>query len=176
MARRLYTQKEWKLLSWWLATYHPLADVAMNVRVGPTGPIAGAPAIGPIEANASRLRNRWVDAVFFENSTVNIVEAKMNPDPGVFSQLVHYARKFRLDPNFGQYANWPMNLIALVYSDDPSVAVEAAWYGVNWIVYSPNLDGVAPSLARGVEAAIAGGFLPAGWPSRLEMLGIVPPS
>lgn len=172
MAKRIYTQKEWRLLSWWLATYHPDADVAMNVRVGPTAPIAGVPAIGPIESHASRLRNRWVDAIYFENSTVNIVEAKMNPDPGIFSQLVHYARKFRLDPNYGQYANWSLNLIALVYSDDPSVAVEASWYGVTWIVYSPDLSGIAPAQTQGVEAAIEGGFLPEGWPSRLQMLGI----
>jgi len=176
MARRLYTQKEWRLLSWWLATYHPDADVAMNVRVGPTGTIGGAAAVGPIDQAASRLRNRWVDAIYFENQTVTIVEAKMSPDPGIFSQLIHYARKFRLDPNYGQYANWPLNLVALVYSDDPSVSVEAAWYGVQWIVYSPNLDAIPPSVAHGVEAAIQGDFLPAGWPSRLTMLGIKPPA
>jgi hypothetical protein len=170
MGKRQYTQREWKLLSWWLATTHPNAEILMNVRVGPTAPLAGVEAVGPIEVNASRLRNRWVDAIFFEGGTVSIVEAKMEPDPGIFSQLVHYARKFRLDPTFAQYANTPLNLIAVVYNDDPSVSIEAPWYGVQWVTYQPDLNDFLPAQSKGVEAAVVGGLLPQDWPARVSWL------
>jgi hypothetical protein len=170
MGKRQYSQNEWRLLSWWLATYHQNAEILMNVRVGPTAQMSGATPVGPIEVNASRLRNRWVDALFFENNQVSIVEAKMRPDPGIFSQLVHYARKFRIDPTFAQYVNTPLNLIALVYVDDPSVSIEAPWYGVQWVTYSPDLSGFAPPHMVGTEAALSGALLPQDWPARISML------
>lgn len=170
VGKRQYTQREWKLLSWWLATTHPNAEIMMNVRIGPTAPIGDVTPIGPIEVNASRLRNRWVDAIFFEGGRIGLVEAKMEPDPGIFSQLIHYARKLRLDPGFMQYANTPLDLYAVVYNDDPSVSVEAPWYGVNWIVYQPDFNNFLPPQRKGVEAAVVGGLLPQDWPARISML------
>ncbi len=173
MGKRQYTNKEWKLLSWWLATYHPNADISMQARVGPT-PMPGL-TTSPIapDANLLRVRNRWMDAVFLENGTVNIVEAKIDPDPGIFSQLLHYARKLRADPAFAQYAQAKLNLIALVYNDDPSVAQEAPWYGVQWVVYQPALSGFLPPNVGTPALTAIGSLLPQDWPARLNTWGIV---
>lgn len=137
MGARMNTQREWKLLSWWLATYHASADhIWMQVRVGPSIAIPGMLMTPAAEAMA-RVRNRWADAIFMEAGALNLVEAKMAPDPGVYSQLIHYARKLRADPAFAAYSKLPLNLIALIASDDPSLAQEAPWYGIRWVVYQP---------------------------------------
>lgn len=172
MANRQYVQKEWRLLSWWLATYHPHADIVMNERVGPPTQLPDAYTEEQVIQISSRVRNRWVDAIFIEGNTLNLVEAKLEPDPGIFSQLIHYARKLRSDPNYAQYVNWPLHLIALVYNDDPSVAAEALWYGVQWIVYQPNLANFPPVLTKGGAIATAQITLPQDWPARLRAWGI----
>jgi len=170
MGARQYAQKEWRLLSWWLASFHPNAEIHMQVRLGPTSTIPGlylpeAPPDGTL-----RLRNRWIDALFIENERVALVEAKIEPDPGVFSQLVHYLRKFRSDPEWAALRSLPVDLIALVYNDDPSVAQEAPWYGVTWTVYQPNLQDFPQAVTRGQEATAAGSYLPPDWPARISWL------
>ena len=172
MGARQYTQREWRLLSWWLATYHPDAEIFMNVRVGPV-----ASTVNPSDAidqsvGALKVRNRWADAIFFENDTANIVEAKIEPDPGIFSQLIHYARKFRQDPTFAQWKSKPVNLVALVYHDDPSVAQEASYYGVNWVVYQPALKEMLPPRMKGSALNGLQSPLPSDWPARLQAWGI----
>lgn len=170
MGARQYTNREWKLLSWWLATYHPTADILMNVRVGPTLPLTGIHNLTPAEAAMARVRNRWADAIFVENGLVTIVEAKLEPDPGIFSQLIHYARCVRVDPTLAQWVNSPLQLVALVYNDDPSVAQEAPFYGVRWVVYQPTLEGFLPPALRGSALASLQMPLPQDWPARLKTL------
>jgi hypothetical protein len=170
MGKRQYTNREWKLLSWWLATYHPRAQISMQERIGPTKPVQGITDPTPAEMAQARVRNRWVDALFIENDRPYIVEAKMKPDPGIFSQLIHYARKFRADPFWSVFARQPLGLIALVYDDDPSVAVEAPWYGVQWVVYQPNLQGFLPPQLLGTPLDTGDQLLPWDWPARLQAL------
>jgi hypothetical protein len=145
----------------------------MNERVGPTV-VPGSPWVpAPDAGNLLRVRNRWADAIYFEGGEATIVEAGMEPDPGIFSQLIHYARKFRADPNFSQYADWPLRLIALVYNDDQSVAQEAPWYGIRWVVYQPDLRGFLPPQFKGSAIDNLNSLLPQDWPARLQSWGIV---
>ena len=118
----------------------------------------------------ARVRNRWADAIFIENDLPYIVEASMQPDPGIFSQLIHYARKFRSDPYYLVYGSKPLGLIALVYSDDPSVSIEAPWYGIQWVVYQPNLQGFLPPQLLGSPLDNGNSELPWDWPTRLKAL------
>ena len=170
MGARQYTNREWKLLSWWLATFHPRAEILMNVRVGNPPPLTGIANPTAAELNMTRVRNRWVDAIYVEDGVVTIVEAKMTPDPGIFSQLIHYARKFRVDPSFATWQGMPLHLVALVYSDDPSVSQEASWYGVQWVVWQPALAGFLPAQVLGTPIASEESLLPQDWPARLSRL------
>ena|SRR5216683_622626 len=172
MGARQYTQKEWRLLSWWLAMFHPNARIMMNVKVGPTHIYPGAFPGDPAQGATLRVRNRWLDAIFVEHSIVHLVEAKMEPDPGIFSQLIHYARKFRLDPQFAELQNLPLELDAVVYHDDPSVSIEAPFYGVRWNVYQPRLD-TFPAANQGLpEIGNEKPPLSQAFPLRLESWGI----
>jgi hypothetical protein len=170
MAKRQAVQKEWRLLSYWLAAFHPKAEIYMNVRIGPTLKIGGVPPADSIEEQASRLRNRWADAIFIENGDAWIVEAKVEPDPGIFSTLIHYLRKFRLDPYFSRYVYPQVHLVALVQRDDPSVAFEAPFFGVQWIVYHPPGTTNQDNLIRGGAVDELAPELPMDWPARLNLL------
>jgi len=174
MASRQYVQKEWRLLSYWLAQFHANADISMNVRLGPTIGRASVAPVAELPSTVSRVFHRYVDAVFVESGEPTIVEAKLDPDPGIFSQLIHYARKFRMDAAWAAYASKPLHLVALVYSDDPSVAIEAPYYGVQWVVYQPNLQELTPPQVRfsPVAGEPANMPLPDNWASRLESWGV----
>src|SRR5574340_861030 len=114
MGKRQHSQGEWRLLSWWLATFHSGAEIWMQQRLGPSQPSRMTAVPDQFDLNAARLRNRWADAVYLENNHLVLVEAKLNPDPGIFSTLLHYARKLRADPYFSQFNGLPLDLIALV--------------------------------------------------------------
>lgn len=174
MAQREYVQKEWRLLSWWLALRHPNADIWMNVRLGALKPRQLVSAAQTTTVGVSRVFHRYADAVFIENGEPWIVEAKLEPDPGIYSQLIHYARKFRMDPDWQAYREKQLRLVALVYNDDPEVSTEAPFYGITWEVFQPNLQELAPPQ---VLAAFGGSTsepppLPSNWPSRLGSWGI----
>ena len=174
MAGRQLVQREWQLLSWWLVQYHPHAQIYMQVRVGPTIAPLGAYPLSPAMANLARVSNRWADAIFIENGVIYLIEAKMEPSPGIFSTLIHYARKLRLDPNWSKYASAPLGLIALVARDDPSVAIEASWYGIQWIVYQPSFLTSAQIEPSGLGVPISNPPLPADYPARLDLLNLKP--
>jgi hypothetical protein len=170
MAGRQYSQREWRLLSWWASTFHPAAEWWLNLRVGPTLPLIGVPVLTAALERLSRVRNRYVDGLYLEGGELNLVEAKLQPDPGIFSQLLHYGRLLRADPAWREFAHTPLNLIALVYNNDESVAEEAPLYGVRWIVYQPNLAEFPPALTIGPPAGSASAVLPAGFGSWVTAL------
>lgn len=174
MASRPYTQKEWRLLSWWLALKHPNADITLNPRLGAPVQRPAVPYEPTSQEPVSRVFQRYADAILIESGEPTIVEAKLEPDPGIFSQLIHYARKFRIDPAWASFSNRELALVALVYHDDPTVSVEAPFYRVRWEVFTPNLSEF-PAQATKMLDAIVGEVapaLPSDWPARLNSWGI----
>lgn len=170
MGKRQHSQGEWKLLSWWLATFHAGAEIWMQQRLGPIQLSSASATQDQFDVNAARLRNRWADAIYLENNRLTLVEAKKEPDPGIFSTLIHYARKLRADPFFAQYAALPLDLTALVMRDDPSVAEEAPFYGVNWVVWQPDWSTLAETTPSGNSALGTDPDLPADFPARVSLL------
>jgi len=172
MASRAYAQREWRLLSWWLATFHADADISMNVRFGASGSVAPSGYEFSSTQATDYRRMRYADALVIYPAFDIIVEAKMEPDPGLFSQLIHYARLFRSDPSYASEASKTLRLVALVYNDDASVAVEAPWYGIQWVVYQPQLSGF-PAVAGSISGLTTiESPLPSDWPARLRSWGV----
>jgi len=65
-----------------------------------------------------------------------------------------------------------MNLIAVVAADDPSVAMEAPFYRVQWVVYQPSFLTSDQTQASGVGTPISPVPLPQDYPARLDLLNI----
>jgi hypothetical protein len=175
MGKRSNAQREWQLLSNWLVAYHPHAEIHMNMRIGPTLPIGNVIPSTPALANLSRVRNRSTDTLYIENGIPTLVEASMESEPGIYSELIHYARLFRLDPNWTQFASVPVKLIALVARDDPQVALEAVFYNVAWVVYQPAFLTAKQSAPKNETANYSNLPLPQDWPARLDLLRIQKP-
>lgn len=145
---------------------HPNAEILMNVRVGPIYDLPTGPPLTYAQAQQSRVRNRWADAIYIEGGTVYIVEASMQPELGLISEVQAYSHLFSLDPVFKEWWPLPRREQVIVYRDDPYMADRAAQAGVQWVVYSPNLVGFTPPTLAGTLTASLGPSLPQDWPAR----------
>ena len=120
--------KESDLVNKWISTFHRTALQWRRVRLGQVATKE--------EANMYKVILRWTDAIFIEDGTVNIVEAKLRPDLGTIGQLEGYRDLFRVTPEFSQYAEWPIKLILLTPVLDLNIVDICTKRGItyeNWI-------------------------------------------
>ena len=122
-------QLESVLLTLWLAKFHRTSLQWKRVRLG-------VPA-NPAEAKFFQVALRWADAIFIEDGFVNIVEAKLRPDLGVFGQLEGYKELFPITPEFEAYKEWPIRMILLSPLMDLGIAQIATKKGIIYDVYKP---------------------------------------
>ena len=122
-------QLESVLLTRWLREFHKTKLQWKRVRLG----IAG----NPQEAKFFKVTLRWADAVFIDDGFVNIVEAKLNPGPGVIGQLEGYEELFPVTPEFSAYEKWPIKLIILSPKLDFLTAQLASKKGITYEVWKP---------------------------------------
>lgn len=122
-------QNESKFVNEWLLINHPSALTWKRVRLGPM-PAKGAGAFfGVVQ--------RWVDAIFFEDDTVHIVEAKLQRDMGMISQLLDYREQFAVTPEFSQFRGKRVKLIALMPFNDRDIESMARKYDIEYVVFQP---------------------------------------
>ena len=119
--------KESDLVNKWLWEFHPTALQWRRVRLGivPTKEMA----------NMYMVLLRWADAIFIENGTVHIVEAKLRPNAGAIGQLEHYKLLFGRTPEFNQYWNWPIELILLTSFMDLEIVELCSNKGIKYEFY-----------------------------------------
>jgi hypothetical protein len=123
-------QKEARLVNEWLQLEHPTALQWKRVRLGPL----------PDKelARMYQVTLRWADAIYVEDGTVTIVEAKMAPGLGAISQLKAYAELFRETPEFSQYSAAPVKLLYLCTRRDNVAERMCAAEGIEYAVYTPS--------------------------------------
>ena len=98
--------------------------------------------VGPIPHNDttgiySRVR-RWADAIIRMPDHMLIIEFKMKAQPGVISQIQHYATLFSQTPGFEKYWNEPLKLKVVVALDDPLIKQMAENNGIEYENYKPS--------------------------------------
>lgn len=97
--------------------------------------------MGPIPSGAATnlvgVIRRWADAVFFENDTIYIIEAKIGPDVGAIAQLELYRNLFPKTPEFSLWKDKPIKLIFLTTIMDKAAKQLAESKGIEYITYSP---------------------------------------
>jgi len=116
--------KESELVNKWLWEFHPSSIQWRRVRLG----------IVPDKelAREYMVILRWADAVFIENGTVYIVEAKLRPNAGAIGQLEHYKMLFGRTPEFSQYWNYPIELILLTNYMDLEIVELCSQKGIKY--------------------------------------------
>jgi len=122
-------QKEARLVNEWLMLNHPNALQWRRVRLGPLP--------NKELARMYMVTLRWADAIYVEDGTVFIVEAKMRPDLGAISQLKAYKDLFYQTPEFTEFRNRPVELILLTTRRDPVLFDMCKREGIHYEVYAP---------------------------------------
>lgn len=121
--------KESELVNRWLWKFHKDALQWRRVRLGavPTKEMA----------QLYKVILRWCDAIFIENGTVNLVEAKIRPTAGAIGQLDHYAILFRKTPEFKEYWNYPLKKILLTMTEDLEIRELCKARGIDFVLFKP---------------------------------------
>ena len=116
------------LLNAWLWKDHKDSVQWRNVRLGPM----------PTKelAAAYKVLMRFADAIYLEDGTVYIVEAKVRPQPGAIGQLELYKQLFKETPEFSQYKLWPIKLVLLTSTVDLQIAEFASNKEIKIVVFT----------------------------------------
>jgi hypothetical protein len=122
-------QLEAKYVAEWLREFHPTALQWKRQRLGLFPDTAAGRMFSVV--------GKWVDAIYYENGTVYLVEAKLRQQSGAVSQLEIYLKSFGETPNFTDYWNFPRKGILLVTRVDNDVRDLAAEKNIEYIVYKP---------------------------------------
>lgn len=124
-----YRRVETRLMNEWFWIKHRNVQPWKRVRVGKVPPGFDVKMVGQIR--------RWADAIFEENETIYIVEAKMAPDPGTISQLEYYGKLFPQTPEFARFKNHPIVMIFLTSRMDEELKKFAQERGIIYELYEP---------------------------------------
>lgn len=90
---------------------------------------------------------RWADAIFIEDGTVTIIEAKLTPRADAVGQLLLYKELFVNTPEFQQYWNAEVKLMFLCPRMDLALAELCSKQNITYELYNPegttgNIQGV----------------------------------
>lgn len=123
-------QREAKFVNDWLRMFHSSALQWKRVRLGPDLPGGIGKMLDVVK--------KYVDAIFYENNIVHLVEAKIRTQSAAIGQLEIYTRLFRDTPEFLQYSDKPIQGILLVPTTDIDVKNLALEKGFKYEVFSPD--------------------------------------
>ena len=130
MVQLVSTRKrdETQLVNVWLWETHRNALQWRRVRVG----FAPTHEFGKM----MQVTLRWVDAIFFENGVVYLVEAKLRPDAGALGQLKLYKQEFVRTPEFEAYWHKPIKMVFLCKKFDAALAELAAAEDIIYVTFT----------------------------------------
>lgn len=130
--------KESELVNQWLWSNHRLSPQWRRVRLG----------VVPNHemARAYSVLLRWADAVFIENGSVYIVEAKLRPMADAIGQLQLYRDLFRATPEFQQYWTYPIKLIFLTTMLDVAITELCTKLGISYVIFEPSENYINPKI------------------------------
>lgn len=123
-------QLEGRMVTDWLDTFHRDALKWKRQRLGEP--------LNKEEAALYSVLLRWVDAVFVENGTVYLVEAKLRPDAGAIGQLMAYDELFPKTPDFTQYKDAPRVMVLLTTMEDKYIRESCERRGILYVSWKPD--------------------------------------
>lgn len=108
-----------------------------ELRLGPTPQVANGVYVAPQYARMLSVFNRYADLVGIARGEIQVVEAKMQFDPGAISQVDLYRDLVLTTPLIQQYPNRVVTPIILVAIDDPIVHQKATAAGIRVELFTP---------------------------------------
>ena len=127
-ARNHKRMKESEMLQAWLWEKHRTDVQWRRVRLG----------VLPTKELASMYATllRWVDAIYLNEGTVYLVEAKLRADPGAVGQLELYEQLFMVTPEYSLYKEWPIRKILLTATTDLNMIEFCSKKGIAYEVFT----------------------------------------
>ena len=122
---------EWALMQPWDVPFE------YEMRLGSTPLSATAGALTPELERMLRVFNRYADGVGITPTEIQVVEAKMQFDPGAISQVEHYVDLIHHTPMLRAYAGRQVQAVIVVAFDDPVLHQKANSKGIRVIHFTP---------------------------------------
>lgn len=108
-----------------------------ELRIGPTPLSAAAPVITPAIERMLRNFNRFADMIGITATEIEVIEAKMVPEPGAVSQLQHYVDLVHTTPQLQAYGNRRVQGVLLFAVNDPIITQRAQQAGLRVVIFTP---------------------------------------
>lgn len=108
-----------------------------ELRLGPTPLSASAGAVTPEIEAMLRNFNRYADLIGITDTEIQVVEAKMQFDPGAISQVLHYVALVHTTPILKSYPQARIVPVILIAFDDAVLRQVAEAQGIRVILYTP---------------------------------------
>jgi hypothetical protein len=135
---RRATQASTRLLHEWSLTQPWDAPPIYELRLGPTPLMGNVGVLTPQVEAMLRNFNRYADMIGITRGEIQVIEAKMFPDPGAISQVELYVNLVHYTPLLQQYSGRIVQPVILVALSDPVMAQVAMSKGIRWVVYTPD--------------------------------------
>jgi hypothetical protein len=126
-----------RLLHEWAQTQQWDSGPWYELRLGPTPQVTTGGYVSPAFARMLSVFNRYADLVGIARGEIQVVEAKMQFDPGAISQVQHYVDLVLQTELVKQYAARVVSPVILVAIDDPIVHQRATAAGIRVEVFTP---------------------------------------
>jgi hypothetical protein len=108
-----------------------------ELRLGPTALSANAPVLTPAIEAMLRNFNRYADLIGVRGDEIDVVEAKMVPEPGAISQLQHYIDLLPLSPWYQARPGKRVQGVLLFAVNDPVITQKAESAGIRVEIFTP---------------------------------------
>ena len=79
----------------------------------------------------------WIDAIYFEDDVVYLVEAKLKPKADAIGQLLLYRDLFSKTPEFTAFKGMPVKTVMLTTRKDANIERLASDNSIEYVVYAP---------------------------------------
>ena len=136
-ARKKWEPREMRLLSEYLERFHPGYEHRIHVHVGS---VPFRSEEGKFSDSTARLLGefrRWADAVVIMPDRIILVEVKIVPQPGVISQIEHYAELLPKTPELIEHRSKPITMQLVFAIDDPVISARARTKGILVTIFCP---------------------------------------
>ena len=135
--KRHWEPREMRMVSEYLAQNYPDCITMTRVRLGPITWSDGVPVEEPGEAAVLGLFRRWADAVIVDDKSITLLEAKIQPDPGVISQLEYYSTLLPKTPELSPYMGLKRRLELIYAVFDAGIVDYARSRGIVCVHFRP---------------------------------------
>ncbi|MHC4397649.1 MAG: hypothetical protein ACYS1A_18555, partial [Planctomycetota bacterium] len=135
--KRGWQPRELRLVSEYLAAYHPHGIKMERVRLGSIHPGFNTKGMDAATKRMFIQFNRWADAVVILPEKIVLIEVTIPPRPQKVAQLEMYEQLIPTTPEFELYLDRPIEKVLVMAVRDITVEQFARQKGIKVVVFRP---------------------------------------